>query len=391
MSDPLGWIDDEAAAWASRGLERALRTTGSRADAERAAEQAEPALVNFASNDYLGLASDPRVVAAGVRAAEQYGWGAGASALVSGWRVPHQELAQALASFEGTEAVLVFPTGYAANMGTLAALVGRGDAVYSDRLNHACLIDGARLSRAQVRIFAHNDVAALESLLAADRGRFRRRLIATEGVFGMDGELAPLAELVDLAERHEAMLLVDEAHATGVYGPEGRGACEACGVLDRVPIRIGTLSKALGSQGGFVAGSKRLIDWLVNHARPLIYSTALPPAVAAAAHEAVRIVQRETERRAQLWRLAGRLHESLDRHGLALGPMPSPIVPVLAGQPQRALAWAEHLRGLGFWVPAIRPPSVPEGTSRLRISLSTAHREEQVDALAAAIGALASA
>jgi 8-amino-7-oxononanoate synthase len=374
MADPLAWIDDEAADWASRGLTRRLVPRG------------RSSAINFGSNDYLGLASDPRVVAAATRAAEAFGWGAGASPLVSGWTEVHDDLARALAAFEGTEAVALFPTGFAANLGTIAALVGPGDAVYADRLNHACLIDGARLSGARLRVYPHNDAGRLEEILRRDRGRFRRSLIATDGVFSMDGDLAPLADLADLAERSGAILLVDEAHGTGVFGPDGRGAASEHGVADRVHVRVGTLSKALGSIGGFVAGSKRLVDWLVNHARALIYSTALPPAAAAAAREALAIAQAEPWRRERVRALGSALCQSLADAGFRVRPTTGPIVPVLLGTPERASALADGLRAQGIFVPAIRPPTVPEGTSRLRISLSATHTDDEIAALVGALG-----
>src|SRR6185312_3537078 len=278
MPDPLAWIDDEAEAWSRRGLDRRLVGLGGSNPGR--VERDGRSLLNFASNDYLGLASDPRVIEAACSAAEVFGWGAGASPLVSGWREPHEALASALADFERVEAVALFPSGFAANLGSIVALVGTGDAVYLDRWNHACLIDGARLSRAKLRVYPHTDSNRLEAILKRDRGKFRRSLIATDGVFSMDGDVAPLADLVDLAERFDAMLLVDEAHGTGVFGTGGRGAAELRGVVGRVDVKVGTLSKALGSIGGFVAGSSRLIGWLINQARPMIYSTALPPSAA---------------------------------------------------------------------------------------------------------------
>jgi 8-amino-7-oxononanoate synthase len=374
MGDPLAWIDEESRAWARRGLARRLVV--------------HPVGRNFGSNDYLGLAADPRVVDAARRASEAFGWGAGASPLVTGWGEAHQELADELARFEETEAAVLFPSGFAANLGTIAALVDKGDAVYADRLDHACLIDGVRLSGARLRVYPHNDAGRLGAILARDRGRFRRALIATDGVFSMDGDLAPLADLADLAERFGAMLLVDEAHGTGVFGPDGRGAASEEGVADRVPIKVGTLSKALGSVGGFVAGSRRLIDWLVNHARTLIYSTALPPAAVAAAREALRIVRAEPWRRERVRALGARLRADLSAGGHDVGPSAGPIVPVLLGEAGRAMSAAERLRDRGFLVPAIRPPTVPEGTARLRISLSAAHTDEDVAALAGAIRAL---
>lgn len=379
MTDPLAWIDDELADWSRRGLSRRLSALGPASPGR--VETPDGPLVNFAANDYLGLAADPRVAEAAARAAVDYGWGSGASPLVSGWREPHEELARSLAEFEGVEAVALFPTGFAANLGTIAALVGPGDAVYCDRLDHACLIDGARLSGAKLRVYPHNDADRLGAILDRDRGRFRRSLIATDGVFSMDGDLAPLADLADLAEGHGAMLLVDEAHGTGVFGPDGRGACSACGVADRVPIRIGTLSKALGSLGGFAAGSRRLIDFLQARARPLLYSTALPPAAAAAASEALRIVRAEPWRRERVHALGRRLREALGN----IPPSTGPIVPILLGEPDRASKASQRLRDAGFLVPSIRPPTVPNGTSRLRVSLSAAHLEEVLDRLVAAL------
>lgn len=383
MSDPLGWIDDELEEWAGRGLRRRLIPHGPAGPG--GLERDGRPLRNFGSNDYLGLAADPRVIAAASRAAEAFGWGAGASPLVTGWSEAHQELAEALARFEHTEAVALFSSGFATQVGTIAALVGQGDAVYLDRLDHASLVDGARLSKASLRVYPHNDAAHLESILERDRGRYRRSLIATDGVFSMDGDLAPLAALADLAERFGAILLVDEAHGTGVFGPDGRGAASECGVAERVHVRVGTLSKALGSIGGFVAGSRRLIDWLTNHARTLIYSTSLPPAATAAAREALAILQAEPERRAHLRALGEILRASLRSADFDVAPSAGPIIPILLGDPEAALALSERLEERGLLVPAIRPPTVPAGTSRLRISLSAAHGEKDVEELVGAL------
>ncbi len=368
MADPLTWIDAESVAWSARGLNRSLRTSG-------------PALVNFASNDYLGLAADERVVHAAIEAARKHGWGAGASPLVTGWTAEHEALAREVAAFERTEAAVLFPTGYAANLGAIAALVGKPDAIYSDLLNHACLIDGARLSGAAIRVYPHSDSAALANLLEADFGRFRRSLIVTDGVFSMDGDLAALGQLVELAERHSAILLVDEAHGTGVFGPDGRGAAAELGVADRVTVKVGTLSKALGSVGGFVAGSRRLIDWLVNHARPLIFSTAAPASTAAAARQALRISVAEPWRRERARRLGDRLREGLSRAGYDISPASGPIVPVIVGDPNAAMQLSSQLAARGFLVPAIRPPTVPEGTARLRVVATAGHSDEQLEGL----------
>jgi 8-amino-7-oxononanoate synthase len=382
-TNPLDWLDDEAAAWSSRGLARRLVA----ADAGRPGviELDGRALINFASNDYLGLASDPRVVEAACRAARDYGWGAGASPAVAGWRRPHAALAEALADFEQVEAVALFPTGFAANAGTIAALVGRGDAVYLDRLDHACLVAGTRLAGASVRVYPHGDADRLAAILARDRGRFRRALIATDGVFSMDGDLAPLAELVALAERSGAMLLVDEAHGTGVFGADGRGAASELGVADRVPIRVGTLSKALGSLGGFVAGPRRLIDHIINHAPTFLFSTAIPPAAAAAARMALRIAMAEPLRREAVRAHGAALARNLRADGWDVGSPAGPIVPVIVGDPARALRLSNSLKDRGYLVPAIRPPTVPSGIARLRINASAAHTEGQVSGLLDAV------
>ncbi len=268
--------------------------------------------INFGSNDYLGLAADARLAAAAADAARTVGCGAGASPLVTGHVEAHRRLEQRLAEFEAAEAALLFSSGYAANLGTISALVGREDAIFADEKNHASMIDGCRLSRATVHVYPHGDASALAKLLDADEGA-RRRLIVTESVFSMDGDLAPLLEIAALAAEHDCMLLVDEAHATGVFGAHGRGVAELLGVEDRVDVRVGTLSKALGCSGGFVCGSRRLIDWLVNAARPYVFSTALAPPVAAAGMAALDVVRDEPQRRVELLRRADALRSAIDR------------------------------------------------------------------------------
>lgn len=365
MLDPLAWLDGEAQRRDGLNLNRTLR-------------RFDPSLINFASNDYLGLAADPRLKEAARLAAERFGWGAGASPLLTGWTEAHEDLADALARFEGTESALLFPSGYAANLGTVGSMVGPGDAVYLDRLNHACLIDGAKLSGASLRIYPHGDSERLASILSRDRLRYRRSLIATDGVFSMDGDLAPIDRLVEIAEAAGAMLLVDEAHGTGVFGPDGRGAASELGVADRVAIRVGTLSKALGSLGGFVSGSRKLIDRIVNSARPFVFSTSLPAPVAAAAREALRIVETEPWRRVRVRQTARHLADSLQVFGFSVPVVTGPIVPVLLGEPEPTLRVAALLRNEGFVVGAIRPPTVPRGTARLRISLSASHSDDDV-------------
>jgi 8-amino-7-oxononanoate synthase len=376
---PLGWIDRELAELKQSGLRRRLATRQGPQAARIALDGRD--LLNFGSNDYLALAADPRLAAAAAVAAAREGWGSGASPLVSGRSASHQRLERRLAEFEGTEAVLVFPSGFAANTGAIAALVGPGDVVYTDRKNHASLLDGCRLSRADVRVYPHADCRRLGELLARSGGKHRRRLIVTDGLFSMDGDLAPLGELADLAEQHGAMLMVDEAHATGVFGPGGRGVAEQLGVEDRVHIRVGTLSKALGCAGGFVAGSRRLVEWLANRARPYVFSTAGPAAVAAAAVAALEIVCGEPRLRQGLLASARQVRDGLQQQGWNVGRSASQIVPVVVGQPERAVELSAALRDRGFFVPAIRPPTVAQGESCLRISLTCGHSAEMVAAL----------
>ncbi len=381
-TDPLEWIDDELALLAERGLRRALAThLGLQQVQLRVAGRD---LVNFGSNDYLGLAADSRLSLAAARAAETEGWGAGASPLITGRAAAHRQLEERLAKFEGTEAALVFSSGYAANVGTIAALAARGDAIYSDDKNHASMIDGARLSRADVHVFPHRDARALEEKLRGG-GDYRRRLIVSESVFSMDGDLAPLAELADLAERYDCMLLVDEAHATGVFGRQGRGLSEELGVEDRVAVRIGTLSKALGSAGGFVCGSTALVEWLVNRARSYVFSTALPPAVCAASMAALDIMSQEPGRRIELRQRAADLRETLRLQGWNLANSESQIIPLVVGEVDAAMHLAASLLEQGILAPAIRPPSIPAGESLVRISLSHAHTSEMVERLVAAL------
>jgi 8-amino-7-oxononanoate synthase len=380
--DPLGWIDGELARLDEQHLRRRLVTREGAQGARLVIAGRE--YVNFASNDYLGLAGDARLVEVAARAADQEGWGAGASPLIVGHAVSHRRLEERLADFEGTEAALVFSSGYAANVGTICALAGEGDAIFSDELNHASIVDGCRLSRAAVHVYPHGDGDALQEQLRR-AGQFRRRLIVSDSLFSMHGDVAPLNELAELAERHDAMLMVDEAHATGVFGPRGAGAVEHLGLEGRVHVRVGTLSKALGCQGGFVSGDRRLIDWLVNKARPYIFSTASIPANSAAAMAALDIVSGEPYRRQKLLAAAEDLRRRLRERGWNTGASASQIVPVFVGESQAALRLAAALRERGLWAPAIRPPSVPVGQACLRISLSYGHTPEMVERLIEAL------
>jgi 8-amino-7-oxononanoate synthase len=374
----LSWIDDALAALDGRHLRRRLATRRSPQSARLTIDGRE--LINFGSNDYLDLAADPRLSDAVAEALKREAWGSGASPLVTGHADLHRQLEERIAAFEGVEAALLFSSGFAANLGAIGALVGPGDAVYCDRKNHASLWDGCRLSRADVRAYPHGDCARLDRLLAGS-GKYRRRLIVTDSLFSMDGDLAPLAKLADLAGRHDAMLMVDEAHATGVFGRLGRGLAEHLGVEDKIDVRVGTLSKALGGMGGFVAGSRSLVEWLVNRARPYVFSTAAPAAAAAAALAAFDIVHNEPQRRAALLARAESLRAELQHQGWNTGTSASQIIPIVVGDPERAVALSHALRARGFFLPAIRPPTVPDGESLLRLSLTAGHTEEMIRSL----------
>lgn len=384
---PLRWIDDALAELEHAGLRRSRRVGA-------AAPSSGRPVANFGTNDYLGLAADPRVGQAAAAVVAAHGWGAGASPAVCGRSAAHERLEQRLADFEGAEAAILFPSGFAANAGAIPALVDEGDALYADAKNHASLIDGCRLARAERFVYPHGDADALAEMLR-DSERFGRRLIVTDGLFSMDGDFAPIGRLAELAERHEAMLLVDEAHATGVWGATGRGAVErwadTAGAPHAAAIRVGTLSKALGGSGGFVTGSRSLIDWLANRARPYVFSTATPAAVAAAALAALEIAVAEPERRARVVASAERLRRGLRADGWDTGPSESQIVPILVGDPDRAVALSRRLLDDGVYVPAIRPPSVPAGESLLRASVTASHTEEDLDRLLAALRSARSA
>jgi 8-amino-7-oxononanoate synthase len=380
--DPLGWLDEKLERLAKRGLRRHRVVRGGRCGPTVLIEGKE--FVNFGSNDYLALAGDPRLEAAAIEAIRESGWGGGASPLISGYTSWHERLERRLAEFCGTESAVVFSSGYAANVGAISALVGPDDLVLSDELNHASIIDGCRQSRAYVHIYRHGNADHLNSFLesADTRGRV---LIVTDTLFSMDGDIAPLAEIAELAKRHGAMLMIDEAHATGVFGAQGRGLAEHLGVETQVDAHVGTLSKALGCAGGFVAGSRRLCEWLVNRARSYVYSTAHPAANCAAALAALDVVRDEPHRRQRVLALAQRLRTRLGELGLITGSSSSQIVPVILGDSARAMKMAADLRERGFFLPAIRPPTVPTGRAMLRISVTAAHTDEMIDALVAAM------
>ncbi len=342
-------------------------------------------VVSFASNDYLGLASDPRLAEALARTASEEGAGAGAARLLTGTRPAHRALERAVAAFKRAEAALLFGSGWAANVSILPALCGPGDLVVSDRLNHASLVDGCRLSRAEVAVVPHRDAGAVRAALG--RSGFRRRLVATEGLFSMEGDVAPLAEVAAAAREAGALLLVDDAHGNGVLGPGGRGAAAAAGLAPGPGVlEVGTLGKAFGGYGAFAAWTREGIEYLLHRARGFVYSTALPPGVAAMGLEGIRISAAEPGRRERLAANAARLRGALARAGVpAGGEAGAPILPVLLGEAAAAVRASERLLEAGWWVPAVRPPTVPAGTARLRLSVSALHREEEIDGLAAAL------
>jgi len=373
-------LAEELARLDAAALRRNLRPIHSASDPEVLIDGR--AYLLLSSNNYLGLATHPAVRAAARAAIERYGCGAGSSRLISGHLELHAAVESKLAAFKGTEAALLFPSGYQANVGTITALVGRGDHVYSDALNHASIIDGCRLSRASVHIYPHRNVRALEAELAATSPG-GRRLIVTDSVFSMDGDRAPLAALTALAEQYHSWLMVDEAHATGVIGPRGAGLAAADGIGGHVDVHLGTLGKALGSAGAYVAGSRALIEWLVNRARSFVFTTGLAPAAAAAAGAALDLVVAEPERRDALARNAARLRDGLSALGFAAGG-DTHIIPLTIGDNRPALRLAEELRARGVLAQAIRPPTVPEGTARLRVTPMATHNSAQLDRVLAA-------
>ncbi len=375
LSTPsIGWAEEELARVESQGLRRELEPLES--PQGPVVHVAGKPLINFSSNDYLGLANDKRIIRACISGLHRHGVGAGASRLLVGDSLAHRSLERALASFGRAEAVLLFNSGYAANVGIIPSLCGTGDVLFSDQLNHASLIDGCRLSRARLVIYPHRDLDALERGLRTVDGR--RRLVITESVFSMDGDRAPIGELVALCQRHGAALLVDEAHAIGVVGPEGRGVCDELRVSSSVDIRVGTLSKALGAFGAFALTSRPVVDLLLNRARSFVFSTALPAMLCSGAEAGLEILQSDPALLGALRRNVARFASGLNEIGISAQPN-SAIFPVVLGEAQRAISAAKGLRDQGLLVKAIRPPTVPEGKSRLRFCISAAHQEAQIN------------
>jgi 8-amino-7-oxononanoate synthase len=377
-------FDDELTALAADGLLRRRQTVESPTGARVVVEGRE--FLSFCSNDYLGLANHPALVAALQEGAARFGAGAGASHLVSGHTAAHQRLEEELAAFTGLPRALLFSSGYTANLGIVTALLGRGGEIFADKLNHASLNDAALLSRARLTRFPHLDLGALQRQLSASTAR--RKLVAVDAVFSMDGDIAPLPQLLDLCERFDAWLLLDDAHGFGVLGEMGRGILEHFGVTSPRIVYMATLGKAAGVAGAFAAGEPALIEWLIQRARTYIYTTALPAALAHAVSASLRLIAAEGWRRVRLTELAATLHQRLDARHWRLLPSSTAIQPLLIGGNAETLAASAALRERGIWVPAIRPPTVPKGQARLRISLSAAHEPADVEWLAAALNGM---
>ena len=338
-------------------------------------------LVNFCSNDYLNLSRSAAGLEAAIDWGERFGHGATASRLVCGSLPCHQDLESDLAAFKGYPAARLFGSGYLANLGIITALAGKGDAIFVDRLSHASVLDGARLSGARLFRFRHNDAQHLNTMLS-DNPSFQKRLVVTEALFSMDGDLAPLPALAEVCNAHQALFMVDEAHSTGVFGAQGRGLVSHYGLQDTVNISMGTLSKALGSYGGFACCSVAMQDYLTNYARPFIYSTALPPTVIGPVHQALRFLQSTPDAGRKLLERSARLRKKLQTHGIDTGNSESPIIPLMVGDEKLAIRISESLREKGILAVAIRPPTVPNGTSRIRLTVTLGHEESLIDQVA---------
>lgn len=380
----MNWMEKELELLTDASLERFLRDSAPVPDSPGYTLRGGRVLLNLASNDYLGLAQHPAIIKAISEMLLAEGGGSGASRLVTGNRPPYGRLEEALATWQKSEAALVFANGYMANSGVIRALAGRGDVVFSDQLNHASIVDGIVLSRAEHARYRHNDMTHLKALLNKHRDK-RRKLIVTDAVFSMDGDQAPLRELASLKQEYGAMLMVDEAHSGGIYGERGEGLCHELGLQNEVDVHMGTFSKSFGVYGAYVSGSQTLIRWLINKARPLIYSTALPPSLVAGISTALALVQADHWRRERLFSASRLFRSSLCAAGFQTGTGDSPIVPVIVGDNDMALRFSQALEEEGIAAVAIRPPTVPDGTARIRFSLSAAHTDEELTDAAARI------
>ena len=373
--DPLGFVDAHVRDLRARGLFRPFQVLQTPQGPRIRIAGHE--LINMSSNDYLGLANHPELREAAKAGADAWGSGAGAVRTIAGTLDVHEALEAELAAWKGVEATLVFQSGFAGNLGTIPALVGRGDVILSDELNHASIIDGCRLSRAEIRRFAHADADSLREQLTACAPD-QRKLVVTDGVFSMDGDIAPLPDICEAAESFDAMVMVDDAHGSGVLGRGGRGSVDHFGLHGRVHVQLGTLSKAIGSMGGYIAGSQGLRDYLTHTARPLLFSTSHPPAVVEATRAAIRVLSREPERVDRLWANARFFKQGLTDLGMDIGRSATPITPVIVGEAERAHALSDRLRKRGVFVQSVTFPTVPRGAARVRAMVSAAHSQDDL-------------
>ena len=375
--DPLGYLSEQLAGWRTAGTYQKLRVLESACEPIARFDGRE--VINLASNNYLGLADHPKLVEAAVAAAKKYGAGSGAVRTISGTMSLHMELERRIAEFKNVEACVVFQSGFAANAGTVSAILGSEDHIISDALNHASIIDGCRLSRAKIHVFQHRDTAKAEEHLAGLDDKPGHKLLITDGVFSMDGDIGPLPELVEIAERHGAIMMIDDAHSSGVLGRNGRGTVDHFGLHGRVDIQVGTLSKAIGVLGGYVCGSRDLIEFLYHRARPFLFSTSHPPSVAASCIAAFEILEREPERIDALWDNTRYFKKGLSEAGFDTGQSETPITPVMVGEAKTAHAFSQALFENGLLATGIGFPTVPEGKARVRTIVTATHTREMLD------------
>ncbi len=376
-ANPLAWLGEQLEAWRREGTYQRLRELQSACEPVARFDGRE--VINLASNNYLGLANHPKLVEAAIDATRKYGAGSGAVRTIAGTMTLHLELERRIAGFKNVEAAVVFQSGFTANAGTVSAILGPEDTIVSDELNHASIIDGCRLSKAKIRIFPHRDAAAAERILAELDGTPGRKLLITDGVFSMDGDIAPLPELVEIAERHGAIMMVDDAHASGVLGRSGRGTIDHFNLHGRVDIQVGTLSKAIGCLGGYICGSRDLIEFLYHRGRPFLFSTSHPPAVAAACLAAFELLEQEPERIERLWANTRYFKENLRREGFDTGVSETPITPIMVGDAALAHAFSQALFDEGLMATGIGYPTVPKGKARIRTIVTAAHTREHLD------------
>lgn len=380
--NPLAYLDVELDDLKERGLYRPLRVLEARQEAETTFDGKH--VINLSSNNYLGLTTHPKLIAAAHAAIDQYGAGSGSVRTIAGTMSQHMELEAKIATFKHTEAALVFQSGFTANAGTVSSVLGKEDVIISDELNHASIIDGCRLSRAKIAVFKHKDVADLRRVLDETQGKYRRTLVITDGVFSMDGDVAPLADIVEVAERYQTIIMVDDAHASGVMGKEGRGTVDHFGLHGRVHIQVGTLSKAIGCLGGYVAGSRSLIDYLIHKARPFLFSTSHPPAVTAAALAAFDLLQEDPTLMERLWENTRYFKAGLEALGFDTAGSETPITPVIAGDAKLAMELSDRLFAQGIFAQGIGFPTVPNEKSRVRTIVTATHTREELDRALAA-------